>query len=304
MTDIPAADTAPEDVVVIDTEQTRDHRVRFTLPGGRLTMQLRALRSQEARAQGLSGQDYARLVTGHDGGHLAFCVCDGVGSSYRGDFAARYLGIRLVSRLFALDGVPRRIQALERDLRAEMERWAHDAQRELLATSGPEVGSALEREVLEELRVDYGSEAVFLAGRVDVSTAMSMELGRGKASAARMLLCWMGNVQARLRSGGRIQSFDGMDDDRARWSSARGVRGRLRIATLTATAPWRLIVHTDGFAALSANIFTFSEEELRREEQRLLDLPTSDDMTLLAIEWAADGNAGASAWTAERQSRG
>src|SRR5262249_11605913 len=109
------------------------------------------------------------------GRSLAFCVCDGVGSSYRGDFAATYLAVRLVRWLAALpppnppgEEDARRDEAwLHARLSAELLMWSRVGQEELRRLTLPPAAGALVREVLEEMREEYGSEAVFLAGRVD-----------------------------------------------------------------------------------------------------------------------------------------
>jgi Protein phosphatase 2C len=270
--------------VVIETNQRGEGRERYSL-GGSMAVLLHSVRCQEAQSQGLTGQDYARLVSRQDGACICFCVCDGVGSSYQGDFAARYLGECLVNWMLALDAVPRRVYALEHELRAELARWSRVGQDDLVAADPPRSGSALEREVLAELRDQYGSETVFLAGRVDTTPAMPA--GDDVSEAAHLLFCWMGNISAYFCSGQqrrRIFACVG-DDDRARWSTVQGMRGKLRMQRITATTPWRLVVHTDGLASLGDAILTMSEDDIEREEQRLLGLPTNDDMTLLAVEW-------------------
>lgn len=278
-------DNSPVASMVFETDQATESRRQWVL-GAHMSVLLHSLRCQEAQTQNLPGQDYARVVarvSPGGGARLCFCVCDGVGSSYSGGFGARYLGIHVADWLFALDAIPANAQGLERSLSAELAQWSRTAQQELLAAGRPRVGSALEREVLEELRDQYGSEAVFLAGRIDVEGSF---LASGVSSQARILLCWMGNVWAYLRSGGqRSQVFGALDDDRARWSSARGIRGALSVRILTTAAPWRLVVHTDGLAPLGDAILAMSDADLRREEQRLLGLPASDDMTLLALGW-------------------
>ena len=54
-------------------------------------------RSMECRISGEPGQDYDAYRVGR--GSLQFCVCDGVGQSYFGDAAARFIGDLLITWL-------------------------------------------------------------------------------------------------------------------------------------------------------------------------------------------------------------
>jgi hypothetical protein len=268
--------------VVIEADQRREGRERYSL-GESTAVLLHSVRCQEAQDQDLPGQDYARLIARQDGACICFCVCDGVGSSYQGDFAARYLGEHLVNWMFALDAVPRRLRVLEGELRTELIRWSASAHNDLVSADQPRAGSALEREVLEELREQYGSETVFLAGRID--TTPSLSGGEDLSDTVHLLFCWMGNVRAYLCSGLQPRrAFACIDDDQARWSTAQGMRGALRMQRIATTTPWRLVVHTDGLASLDHAILAMSEDDIQRDELRLLGLPTSDDMTLLTVE--------------------
>lgn len=272
----------PPDWVVIEINQRCEGHERLSL-GDSTAVLIHALRSQEAQDQNLFGQDYVRLVARRDGSRICFCVCDGVGSSYRGDFAAHYLGERLANWMVSLDAVPGQLHVLQGELQSEMARWSAAAQDELVSTDRPLAGGSLEREVLRELRNEYGSETVFLAGRIDLAPSMSAGIELSETS--HLFLCWMGNVRTYLCSGSQRQlTLVCADDDWARWSTVRGPRGEVRMRRITTTTPWRLVVHTDGFAMLGDAILTMSEDDIMREELRLLKLPTSDDMTLLTIE--------------------
>src|SRR5579872_1879110 len=91
--------------ILLVSDQSRDRLVRGSLGEG-VTARLLYQRCREARTQNLPGQDYARALSAPAGNTLAFCVCDGVGSSYKGDFAAAFLAERLVDWLDRLESVP------------------------------------------------------------------------------------------------------------------------------------------------------------------------------------------------------
>ena len=58
-------------------------------------------RSSDSMANQIEGQDY--LCFRHNDQRLAFAVCDGVGSSFCGNLAARILGDGLLDWLWSLD---------------------------------------------------------------------------------------------------------------------------------------------------------------------------------------------------------
>src|SRR5437868_7037665 len=80
---------------LIETAERSD-TFHWTSVNDTLHVRLLSVRSQEAQMQNLTNQDYARVYIQSDGSSLCFCVCDGVGSSYKGDFAAQYLAKCLI----------------------------------------------------------------------------------------------------------------------------------------------------------------------------------------------------------------
>ncbi len=271
---IPRGDGA----ILLETDQRGDaftHRALGPYAGARLLFQ----RCREAREQALPAQDYALVAARPDGSSLTFCVCDGVGSSYKGNFAAAFLARRLVATLAALSALPATPDAVESRLTAALAEWAAEAQAELRGveiggTSGP-----LVREVLEELRESHGSETVFFAGRVDLAVAEDVPV--------RALLCWMGNLTAYLFTSETDGAWIRPQDDANRWSTRRGVRGRLSVRVHDPLALTRLIVHTDGCDALSKEIAFLDDDELRRRAAALLPAAGSDDVTVLDVQWEA-----------------
>jgi hypothetical protein len=188
--------------LLIETVQTGDtfHR---TSVNDTLRVCLLSVRSQEAQTQKLANQDYARVHIQSDGSSLCFCVCDGVGSSYRGDFAAHYLAKRLIQWMQTLVDLQVQTSTLASQLDAQLNFWARAAQGQLRQVAISPNAPALVREVLEELRDTYGSETVFLCGRIDLDTTSASSGAQNSegACSAQMLVCWMGNVTAQLLVG-------------------------------------------------------------------------------------------------------
>ena len=193
-----------QDDLLIETAQNKDTFNKASV-NAMLYVRLLSVRSQEAQMQELANQDYAQVYIQADGPSLCFCVCDGVGSSYRGDFAAKYLARSLVEWMQNLTDLQVRTADVASQLDARLNLWARVAQKELRQVAIPASTPALVREVLEDLRDTYGSETVFLCGRVDLdarSNAARAEEAGGLCS-AQLLVCWMGNVTAQLLVGTR-----------------------------------------------------------------------------------------------------
>lgn len=262
--------------ILLVSDQSRDRLVRGSLGEG-VTARLLYQRCREARTQNLAGQDYVRALSAPAGTTLAFCVCDGVGSSYKGDYAAAFLAARLVDWLDGLDSVPDSTQTFSVRLRTRLAQWAAQAQAELSTQAIPPETAAMVREVLEELRGEYGSEAVFFAGRIDRTPG---------APAVRAVFCWMGNISAYLFTSATEGMYIRPDDDGVRWSTGRGLRGEPKVRVITLDGLERLLVHTDGCDTLSEEIAFLEDGELLERCEALLAAPASDDMTMLDIRWA------------------
>jgi Protein phosphatase 2C len=267
-------------------DQTRDSMLTIAV-GPLASVRMLSVRCQEAQTQGSASQDYTALAADPAGSSIVFCVCDGVGSSYSGGFAARRLGDRLVSWLRGLQGLPeapRPIQAMAEELAAELNRFAQEAHAELLREEIAAEAQPLVREVLQELRASHGSETVFLGGRVDHGRPAK----DGEAATTTMLLCWMGNVAAQvIPCPPELADAREFEDDGNRWSTARGCKGELAVGVWQMEALERLIVYTDGLASVRERLSLISDDELRSVTEHLLASPRNDDMTLLDLCWSS-----------------
>lgn len=305
-------DGHPERVVRLASDPARDTFVRLALGPG-VVVRLLSQRCQEATAQGLPNQDYSVLLSRREGASLAFCVCDGVGSSYKGDFAAAYLAARLVDCLAALPSMmmggdqttppsvvtgARNCERLREYLLAQLAAWAHSGQEELRTLAMPADVDPLVGEVLAELRDGTGSEAVFLAGRVEfaaegegspnASSSGARPAVPWNGQSAHLALCWMGNVTAQVYSApDRQEPLCTPSDDRNRWSTARGARGRLEVACATLPELHRLVVHTDGAESFGASIAGLADRALAARAGQQHASPRDDDLTMLDICWDA-----------------
>lgn len=267
----------------LTTDQKVDMLTRIQI-NSHTTARLLSMRCREAQTQALPNQDYASIIGRSNGDSLYFCVCDGVGSSYKGDFAARYLTTQLLTWLQELTEVPRDIELFTKTLHGLLDLWAYDARIKLKKTLIPPETPPLAREVMEELRDAYGSETVFLCGRIDTPSHSQL---------AQAIFCWMGNVAARLTTPSHTKIALGHTSDKSgRWSTAQGRRGEVGIWHATIPVLERLLVYTDGLDSIGEKLALLTDEQWHAHTQHLLSLPTNDDMTALEIHWRQNSTEG------------
>jgi len=139
----------------------------------------------------------------------------------------------------------------------------------------PEQLAALVRDVLAEKR-GYGSEAMFVCGRIDWPE-------RGPAQVA---LAWLGDAHLLvLFEDGRELDLTGRTSDR--WSTKVGPRGRVETMMLPAAQVERVIACSDGLLdGLNAAV-ELSDAELEARLAELAARATSDDMALIDIALVA-----------------
>jgi hypothetical protein len=248
--------------------------------GAQSLLTLLSVRSQEAQAQGLPCQDYARVLVNEAGSSVSFCVCDGVGSSYHGGFAARYLATRLVEWFYDLDEIPR--QPL--DLSARLHQWARAGQDELLQLALPEQTPAMLRGFLENLRDAHGSQTVFFGGRVDYQ--LSAETSEQVVPGMRALFYWMGNVTAHVFIGdGQHHVVNDAQNDANRWSTKKGAQGVPAAHVVSLGSLQRILIYTDGLSASRDEQTLLKSADTLVHPQDLLPKPAGDDVTVLELRW-------------------
>ena len=271
---------------LIETNQHDDTFVHHLIDES-CQLRLLSLRCQEARDAELSCQDYALVVRRWDQASIAFCVSDGVGGSYRGDFAAHYLTQCLVDWLQALPDLSGNTQPMTKQLEKRLHHWAGVGQDELRREALPTGLPDLLREVLEEQRDQHGSETVFFGGRIDYGSTFSDQRKRP----VQAIFCWMGNVSAHIFMASNKYMLEGNEQgpesDKNRWSTLRGPRGELSVLTMVFDMVDRLIIHTDGLDPMSKELATLDDEALQAKAHELLRSPTNDDMTMLDLQWSA-----------------
>lgn len=266
---------------IIENDQYTDSFIS-TRVDSHVAVRLCSVRGQEAQLDAAPNQDYARVVFAGHGSVLSFCVCDGVGGSYQGNFAAKYLATRLTDYLLTLPSIPRGSRKVALALRSQMQVWAEEAQQELRLVQLPQGLPALEQEILAEQRDRHGSATVFFCGRVDYVSPDTKDTWQTVPA----LFCWMGNVTARVFSTpNACEQLGDLHDDRNRWSTLVGQQGflTLRLSSLSRSEP--LVIYTDGLEALGHQLAQLDDQQLKQHIWQLLPKPRSDDMTVLEFRW-------------------
>jgi hypothetical protein len=224
-------------------------------------------RSSDEAAPAESSQDY--LVIQSTPGALCFAVTDGVGSSFRGELAAQLLATRLVDMLTKLPAVP-----AESRMADELTRGLHDLTAEvrdkIRRMPIPAGVSGVVQSVLAEQR-EYGSEAMFVCGRIDVQDGRSTRVG----------VAWLGDCYLRVVTGSRDRPLTGATADR--WSSDRGPRGQVRAWTGDAPDVRRIIGCTDGLLPELDSVIRLPDDDLDDRLAALSRRPDSDDIALVDI---------------------
>lgn len=232
-------------------------------------------RSSDSIVGQIEGQDY--LCFQHNDQKLVFLVCDGVGSSFCGNLAARILGDGLLEWLW-LQEVPRMgsSNALREATAAFLNRLQKQAQIEVAEYEIPDHITGLIRQALESQR-DYGSEAVFVACRIDHP---SPSIPDGLIS-----IVWMGDTRVRV-----LRDKDGSEVDLGgdwgnanRWSSTQGVRGSTFAWMSSLAEIGRVAAFTDGLSAHYGHVLEYSDTRLNREIRDGAKLPSSDDVAFVDV---------------------
>jgi serine/threonine protein phosphatase PrpC len=222
-------------------------------------------RSYESAQADEPTQDY--LAVRCEARRVSFAVTDGVGSSFLGDVAAQILAIQLADWFAGSPGgdevtstVDRYLHQLSKDVAERVANWP-------LAESVP----ALIRAALDQQR-SYGSEAMFVAGTVDLS-------GRRDATAT---VAWLGDTRLRVitRDG---QALDHSGQTSERWSSRLGPRGAVQSRTWHVADLARVVACTDGVISVLDAAIELSDAALQEEFQRQARRPGNDDMALVDI---------------------
>lgn len=264
------------EVVPIRTQripQTIETQVTFvSVPGA--YVRYAYSRSSDSMANQIEGQDY--LCFRHNDQRLVFVICDGVGSSFCGNLAARIMGDALLDWLWALDvGYLGGAAALQEAATSFLNRLQKQARHEVEEYEIPDQIPPLIQQALEQQRA-YGSEAIFAAARIDHPGLVITD--------GLLSVFWMGDTRLRVIGGeGNLLDLDGSWENANRWSTTQGVRGTLSAWMQPLTGIGRIVAFTDGLSAHQDDLLNYSDDRLDREIHMGGRLPSSDDVAFVDV---------------------
>ncbi|WP_246246256.1 hypothetical protein [Paenibacillus lemnae] len=219
------------------------------------------------------GQDFMAFAL--DGGVCSFVLCDGVGLSFRGDMASKFLGRGLLSWLRSQGELNR--QNLERKL-VEL---SAEASQESDALTFDEDTPLLLKEVLQQ-KQQQGSEAMYICGRIELPGRFHRK--------GKLWLAWQGD--SRLRMFQQHMELTSQFGDRfhtsERWSTRSGpIGGRPHIfeSRLDALSGYRLLMYSDGLNDLDPILERVPDEQVQLLMDAVHTGGLEDDASFLEISW-------------------
>lgn len=247
-----------------------------TIIGERFSYRFAFDRSADSIKANEPGQDYIAIIAADD--RIAFVLCDGVSQSFYGDLAARILGDQLVAWLW--ENGTNHIQnqsLLTASLSQFLSQLTEFATQQVSQFVFPPEMSSMLQSVLEKKRA-LGSEATFTSGFIDLANE-------------RCYLSWMGDSRLRIwdKNGEKTHELLGEEafQTSERWSTRRGMVGKLHSVLIPTANVIRLTTYSDGLARLDHHLINgpSSDQTLTKiiEESKLL--AGSDDISFLEISF-------------------
>ncbi len=263
--------------VFISSDQSSD--ILFTrapIPHGKVDYLFN--RSSDSYINNVDGQDYFIFHDGED--KLCFVLCDGVGQSYCGQLAAKFLGDYLFNWLEDLDANflqdPSLIDRLTNDLNV----LAEEGQEMVLRHELPENLPDLLLLALTEQK-NYGSEAVFVAGRVDFQVGKTFPT---------LNLFWLGDTKIHLfDKHGDEMNIPGSWINSERWSTKFGIKGAEAVNhwLIELRKIEKMVVHSDGLKGdVLSGLYSLLNipDEMDSAVEGLRFSPESDDVSLVSFD--------------------
>ncbi|MCC6905163.1 MAG: protein phosphatase 2C domain-containing protein [Anaerolineae bacterium] len=227
-------------------------------------------RSGDSVSAGTVGQDYVAFQ--HNRTNLTFAVCDGVGQSFMGDLAARIVGDGLNDWLWALDR-PTDEQDFAQQVTEALNELTETSAGQVTAYQLPAHLPAIVMQALEMQR-RYGSEAMFVAGRIALDGPDPW-----------VALCWLGDAPvAAIDIDGKLVDLGPHGRTSERWNATTGVKGTVHTWVGSARHVARVAGYTDGLSMGHGNVPT--DADLERLMKLWATDPPSDDASLFDVRLA------------------
>lgn len=237
-------------------------------------------RSAESSLNNIESQDY--MVFRDSPNKFCFVICDGVGQSYFGQLAAELLGKYLFSWLEDLDVNQLNDRVLAGKLYTGLNDLTGKGQEMITEHKLPADMPDLQLMALQEEK-KYGSEAVFLCGRIDFDLESKIE-------PPYLNLFWLGDVSFHIYEFlGKELDFPGQWQNKERWSTKDGVKGAQIVNYWNESLAnvGKLVAHSDGIKRVSGQLFdlTNNPDEMKVAVENLYSASDSDDISLVAFDF-------------------
>lgn len=273
---------------VFASDPWQDQHTAIT-PTPESRMEALAVRSRASAEQGSCSQDYLFVVVDDTRKRLAFCVCDGVSSSFAGHIAAQYLAHHLTP--FLLERIAAEPPG-EREIEDILRQWAREASILVSQVALPPETNAIVREVLEDTRTTRGSETVFLAGvlcwaarEVESGARLTTPAGANGAGGDEFWAYAMGNVRGVMTSSnGARTDINAHGTEADRWATGQGPIGTLVVEHHMLSRA-QLRIGTDGIEAFGDAAWQAPASHLMRLATDLRATTDTDDLAILDLWW-------------------
>src|SRR5574341_408155 len=225
-------------------------------------------RSGESVSARSSGQDY--IAFRYDRKSLAFAVCDGGGQSFMGEVAARVLGDGLVEWLWQASR-PGSAEDFAGAVEAALDQMIGQGKQAVEDFKLPDTLPLLVKQALEMQRA-YGSEAMFVAGRIALDSDQPW-----------IALCWLGDAPvAAIDIDGKLVDLGPRGQTSERWNALTGVKGPVHGWVGSAERVARVAGYTDGLGVDRVP----TDADLKRLMENWIADPPADDASLFDVRLA------------------
>ncbi|MBX3037146.1 MAG: protein phosphatase 2C domain-containing protein [Anaerolineales bacterium] len=233
-------------------------------------------RSLEGQNSNQPNQDYLAIKADHS--KLAFAICDGVGSSFVGNIASKFLGDYLINYFWDFDHDLREYWVvsesnIKKKIIKSMRLWSDTAQTTVRKYMFPDNISDLHKAGLEALRDEHGSETVFIAGLINFEDEKYSILTIGA-----------GDIEYKLfdKDYELIFSNEQIKSVNNRWSTRWGVKGDIQVQRIPPNNEVsRLLFFTDGI--IKENIISLSSNNIDTVIKDSLK-KINDDISVVEID--------------------
>lgn len=213
------------------------------------------------------GQDYVSFR--FDNTKLTFAVCDGVGQSFIGDLAARLLGDYLVDWLWELARLEDEA-TFAAAITKTLDEYTSESGQEVADYQLPDSLPLILKQALEMQR-EYGSEAMFVAGRI--SPAKDDDPGW-------VALAWLGDAPvAAIDVDGELVDLGPHGSTSERWNATTGIKGQVHTWISDAANVARVAGYTDGLGVTHVP----KDADLAAMVERWVHQPPIDDASLFDV---------------------